>query len=161
MTGAKGCDQWSSRSASSVACNGRNACTGQCLWCSRVFGWIAQLGAGFAASLVLIAGALLYEHRHAASRDVVAINRAFFSSNAFVGVVFLAGIVVDCIVPQAGANIPNPNVSQPETDPFAGSKAGDEREVGGVKLCWCPAGKFRWAVRATNPSDVLARIRST
>jgi len=26
---------------------------------------------------------------------------------------------------------------------FPGSKGGDEREVGGVKLCWCPAGRFR------------------
>jgi formylglycine-generating enzyme required for sulfatase activity/acetyl esterase/lipase len=25
---------------------------------------------------------------------------------------------------------------------FAGSKGGDEREVAGIKLCWCPAGKF-------------------
>ena len=25
---------------------------------------------------------------------------------------------------------------------FHGSKAGDEREVAGVKLCWCPPGKF-------------------
>jgi len=25
---------------------------------------------------------------------------------------------------------------------FCGSKAGDEREVGGIKLCWCPAGRF-------------------
>jgi formylglycine-generating enzyme required for sulfatase activity len=25
---------------------------------------------------------------------------------------------------------------------FPGSTAGDEREVGGVKLCWCPPGKF-------------------
>src|SRR5262245_52950627 len=25
---------------------------------------------------------------------------------------------------------------------FEGSKAGDEREVVGIKLCWCPAGKF-------------------
>ena len=25
---------------------------------------------------------------------------------------------------------------------FVGSKAGDEREVAGVKLCWCPPGKF-------------------
>ena len=28
-------------------------------------------------------------------------------------------------------------------DSFLGSKAGDEREVGGVKLCWCPPGQFR------------------
>ena len=27
-------------------------------------------------------------------------------------------------------------------DSFSGSKAGDEREVGGVKLCWCPPGRF-------------------
>jgi formylglycine-generating enzyme required for sulfatase activity len=27
--------------------------------------------------------------------------------------------------------------------PFPGSKAGDEREVCGLKLCWCPPGKFR------------------
>lgn len=26
---------------------------------------------------------------------------------------------------------------------FAGTKAGDEREVSGVKFCWCPPGKFR------------------
>jgi formylglycine-generating enzyme len=25
---------------------------------------------------------------------------------------------------------------------FSGSKAGDEREVAGVRLCWCPAGRF-------------------
>jgi len=30
-------------------------------------------------------------------------------------------------------------VAQPES--FLGSKAGEEREVGGVKLCWCPPGK--------------------
>ena len=29
-----------------------------------------------------------------------------------------------------------------KSDSFVGSKAGDEREVAGVKLCWCPAGKF-------------------
>jgi 4-hydroxybenzoate polyprenyltransferase len=63
-----------------------------------IFGWIAQLRTGFVASLVLIAGALIYEHRHAATRDVVAINRAFFSSNAFVGVAFVAGVLVDCVV---------------------------------------------------------------
>src|SRR5262249_19110275 len=25
---------------------------------------------------------------------------------------------------------------------FLGSKGGDEREVAGLKLCWCPAGRF-------------------
>ncbi len=36
--------------------------------------------------------------------------------------------------------------SLPPTDrpePFGGSKGGDERAVAGVKLCWCPAGRFR------------------
>ena len=35
--------------------------------------------------------------------------------------------------------------SQPlaDADSFAGSKGGDEREVAGVKLCWCPPGRFR------------------
>ena len=59
------------------------------------FGWVAQLGAVFYASLVLVAGALIYEHRSAARLDVAAINRAFFSSNAFVGVVFVAAIFID------------------------------------------------------------------
>src|SRR5262245_3392385 len=26
--------------------------------------------------------------------------------------------------------------------PFAGAKAGDGRDICGVKLCWCPAGRF-------------------
>src|SRR5262245_52431753 len=30
-----------------------------------------------------------------------------------------------------------------EKGPFIGAKAGDEREVTGMKLCWCPAGRFR------------------
>ena len=44
-----------------------------------------------------------------------------------------------------GCQRPAPvNIQQGEPEPtaFAGSKAGDEREVVGVKLCWCPPGKF-------------------
>ena len=44
-----------------------------------------------------------------------------------------------------GCQRPAPvNVLQGEPGPtaFAGSKARDEREVVGVKLCWCPPGKF-------------------
>jgi len=26
--------------------------------------------------------------------------------------------------------------------PFTGNRAGDEREVAGIRLCWCPAGRF-------------------
>lgn len=62
------------------------------------FGWSARLGVPFYASLVLVAGALVYEHRSAARLDVAAINRAFFASNAFVGVVFLLGIFADQVL---------------------------------------------------------------
>jgi 4-hydroxybenzoate polyprenyltransferase len=59
------------------------------------FGFAANLGAIFYASLTLVAGALIYEHRSAARLDVAAINRAFFSSNAFVGLVFVAAVFID------------------------------------------------------------------
>jgi sulfatase modifying factor 1 len=32
---------------------------------------------------------------------------------------------------------------QVPADSFLGSRAGDEREVAGIKLCWCPPGRFR------------------
>ena len=32
--------------------------------------------------------------------------------------------------------------SSARTSSFAGAKAGDETQVGGVKLCWCPPGRF-------------------
>jgi formylglycine-generating enzyme required for sulfatase activity len=38
-------------------------------------------------------------------------------------------------------------------DSFAGTKAGQEREVSGVKLCWCPPGQFRMG----SPRDELER----
>lgn len=34
---------------------------------------------------------------------------------------------------------------------FAGSKPGDERTCAGVKLCWCPAGKFKMGSPANEP----------
>jgi len=45
---------------------------------------------------------------------------------------------------RADTRIPPANVGQPSAaDSFLGAKAGEEREVGGVKLCWCPPGRFR------------------
>jgi formylglycine-generating enzyme required for sulfatase activity len=32
--------------------------------------------------------------------------------------------------------------AEPEPSAFTGSKAGEEREVSGVTLCWCPPGRF-------------------
>ena len=36
-------------------------------------------------------------------------------------------------------------------DSFAGLKAGDQREIGGLKLCWCPPGKFIMGSPRTEP----------
>ena len=43
---------------------------------------------------------------------------------------------------------PNPTPGPPA---FAGTKAGEEREVAGVKLCWCPPGKFTMGSPPTEP----------
>ena len=59
------------------------------------FGWAAKLGMIYFITMILIAGALVFEHRSAGKRDLTAINRAFFQSNAFVSVVFVAGIAAD------------------------------------------------------------------
>jgi 4-hydroxybenzoate polyprenyltransferase len=59
------------------------------------FGCVANLSTLYYASLVLIAGALIYEHRSASRLDVAGINRAFFESNAVVGLLFLLGVAAD------------------------------------------------------------------
>jgi 4-hydroxybenzoate polyprenyltransferase len=59
------------------------------------FGLAAKLGTIYFAAMVLIAGALVYEHRSARKLDLAGINRAFFQSNAFVSVVFVAAVAAD------------------------------------------------------------------
>ncbi len=56
------------------------------------FGFMAARGAIYFSAMPLIAGALVYEHRCAKTLDLAGINRAFFHSNAFVSVVFLAAV---------------------------------------------------------------------
>lgn len=60
------------------------------------FGLFANLGAIYFCSLLLVAVALFFEHRIAKNLDVVAINRAFFQSNAFVSAVFVVAVCLDC-----------------------------------------------------------------
>lgn len=36
-------------------------------------------------------------------------------------------------------------------DAFAGSKAGEQRSIGGVELCWCPPGEFRMGSPVDEP----------
>ena len=59
------------------------------------FGLFAKLGAIYFGSLLLVAAALLYEHRTARKLDVAGINRAFFQSNAFVSAVFVMAVCLD------------------------------------------------------------------
>jgi 4-hydroxybenzoate polyprenyltransferase len=65
------------------------------LCCLFVFGIVGGLGKIYFAALVLVLGALIYEHRAAARLDIAGINKAFFQSNAFVSVVFVAAVVAD------------------------------------------------------------------
>ncbi len=62
-----------------------------------LFGICAGLGVIYFGSLVLVTAALIYEHRSAARLDVMGINHAFFTSNAFVGAVFAVSVLVDVI----------------------------------------------------------------
>src|SRR5262249_17513652 len=45
---------------------------------------------------------------------------------------------------EASTNVPPASDDPPpaQADPFVGAKAGAEREVAAIKLCWCPPGKF-------------------
>src|SRR5262249_40056073 len=47
------------------------------------------------------------------------------------------------------AAVLSPAAAEPQ--PFLGSKPGDERDVGGLRLCWCPPGKFRMGSPADEP----------
>ena len=42
---------------------------------------------------------------------------------------------------------------------FVGSKAGDEREVAGIRLCWCPAGQFLMGSPPSEPDRRRTRTR--
>jgi len=63
-----------------------------------LFGVLSHLGIAYYAGMVLIFPVLIFEHRTAQKMDIAAINRAFFNSNAFVGVVFVSAILLDKIV---------------------------------------------------------------
>ena len=65
------------------------------LLCLVGFGWVSGLGLVYYSALLLVCGALFYEHRAAARLDLKGINQAFFQSNAFVSVVFVAAIALD------------------------------------------------------------------
>jgi len=63
------------------------------------FGQAAHLGRAYEIGLGLILPALLYEHYTARKMDLGAINRAFFYSNAFVGLVFVGATLAAVLSP--------------------------------------------------------------
>jgi len=60
-----------------------------------VFGVVTNLGLIYFAAMPFVAAALVYEHRSASKTDLIAINRAFFQSNAFVSMIFIAAVALD------------------------------------------------------------------
>lgn len=60
-----------------------------------LFGWLAALGAPYWISLVIVAGALVHEHRLSRTGELDKINLAFFQMNALVGAALLAGVALD------------------------------------------------------------------
>jgi 4-hydroxybenzoate polyprenyltransferase len=62
------------------------------------FGFIGRLGPVYFFAMLLVAAALIFEHRSTRSLDVAGINRAFFQSNAFVSTVFLVAVCFDRLV---------------------------------------------------------------
>jgi 4-hydroxybenzoate polyprenyltransferase len=71
---------------------------GVLLLCLIGFGFVSGLGWVYYCALLLVCGALLYEHRAAARLDLNGINQAFFQSNAFVSIVFVAAIALDLMI---------------------------------------------------------------
>ena len=46
---------------------------------------------------------------------------------------------------------PRPDALSRSSDSLRGTKAGDEIEIAGVEVCWCPPGKFKMGSPATEP----------
>jgi formylglycine-generating enzyme required for sulfatase activity len=55
--------------------------------------------------------------------------------------VLLAAAIVGCQRAASVTPVDEPSMANSASS-FTGSKAGEEREVAGIKLCWCPAGTF-------------------
>ena len=66
------------------------------------FGVSTHSGLAYWVGLLIVAGALVHEHRVAARRDVAAVNQAFFQVNAVVGFVFAASIFADQVLFRPG-----------------------------------------------------------
>ncbi len=61
------------------------------------FGLVAKLGWVYYCAMLLVAAALVYEHK-IEKFDLAGINRAFFQTNAFVSAVFLVAVCADRLI---------------------------------------------------------------
>jgi hypothetical protein len=59
---------------------------------------VPELGWVYRATLVAIAGLLLWEHSLVRPDDLSRVNQAFFTANAAIGLLLLGAIVADCAV---------------------------------------------------------------
>src|SRR5262245_218085 len=65
--------------------------------------------------------------------------------------VSLVGGLIGCHRSAATIAIPSDSSPAAQRDAFGGSKAGDERELVGIKFCWCPPGRFTMGSPSTEP----------
>src|SRR5437879_2703054 len=72
-------------------------------------------------------------------------------------VVFLAAGVLGC--QRAGPATPMSDPTRTDAPEFAGSRAGDECEVAGIKLCWCPSGQFMMGSPPDEPERRLDEVQ--
>ncbi|MEI6279422.1 MAG: UbiA-like polyprenyltransferase, partial [Verrucomicrobiae bacterium] len=62
------------------------------------FGLAAGMGRVYFSAMAIVMAALIYEHWEARRGSVASVNRAFFQANAIVGIAFVAGTLLDCLV---------------------------------------------------------------
>lgn len=66
-------------------------------------GRLAGLGPAYYSAVAVVAVLLVYEHAIVSDDDLSRINRAFFTVNAVIGLLVLAGVVVDLLVTNGSA----------------------------------------------------------
>ena len=63
----------------------------------------------------------------------------------------MRGIFTQWLLALIAAVLIDDQASTAESDSFAGSKAGTEREIAIIKFCWCPAGRFKMGSPPNEP----------
>ena len=72
----------------------------------------------------------------------------------FIGVLLMMGLAACPRIAATKGPLQRESAALVRTDPFSGAKGGDECEVEGIKLCWCPPGRFRMGSPPGEPERV-------